>query len=132
MDQIKEFFNDPAIVGLWSIVVVALIDFALGVIQSIRQGVFDFKKLPQVLDSVVLQKVIPVAALGVAAFFVTDETQKAVLLSAYGIFSLGVLAALVKSLLEKVGVTGTYQATTLAQDKGLTPFVPPAGPTKTK
>lgn len=123
MDQIAQFLNDQAVVGLWSIVVVALLDFGLGVIQSIRQGVFDFKKLPQVLDSVVLQKVIPVAVLGVAAFFVTDQTQKSVLLAAYGASTAAVLVALVKSLLEKINITGTYTATTLAQDKNMK--VPP-------
>jgi hypothetical protein len=117
MEQIQAFFNDPAIVGIWGVLVVALVDFGLGVYQSIRAGVFDWQKLPQVLDTVVLQKVIPLALLGIAAFFVTEPTQKQVLLLAYGGFALATLTALVNSLIKKV--TGKEPPTNLAMDRNM-------------
>ena len=124
MSEVTEFFSNPWVVGIWGILVVALVDFALGVIQSIRAGAFDLKKLPQILDAVVLRKVIPLAGLGIAAYFVTEPTQQQVLLLAYAGLAATVLAAEVKAILEKV--TGAYTPTTLAQDKGLVPIVVPA------
>lgn len=119
MDQVQTFLNDPAIFGIWSILAVAFIDFLMGVIDSFRQGVFDLKKLPQVFDSVVLRKVLPVAAIGVAAFLITEPTQKGILLTTYGVSCLAVLSGLVKSLIEKFGVTGTYRATNTEMDRNM-------------
>jgi hypothetical protein len=111
MDQIHNFINDPLVVGVYGILVLSLVDFGLGVYRSIRERVFDWQKLPQILDSVVLQKVIPLAALGVAAFFVTDSNAHQALVLAYSGLSLTVLAAETQAIITKV--TGSYQATRL-------------------
>ena len=109
MDQIQAFLNDPLVAPLYALVVVTLIDFALGIYRSIQQQVFDWQKLPQVLDSSVLRKVIPLAALGVAAFFVTDTTARSALQVAYVGGCTAALAGEVAAFVEKI--RGGYTAT---------------------
>jgi hypothetical protein len=111
VNQIQEFLNNPFVAGIYGVLVLALIDFALGIYRSIQGGVFDWQKLPKILDSVVLQKVIPLAALGVAGYFMTDQATKSVLLVAYSGLVLTVLAAEVNSLIKKI--TGAYEPTTV-------------------
>lgn len=130
MEQISDFINDPLVAPIYGLLVIALLDMLLGIYRSIQDGAFDWQKLPQLLDSVVLQKIIPLAALGVAAFFVSDGAAKTALQAAYVAGAGAALAAEVASLIRKV--TGSYQPTTLAQDKGLTPYVAPTGPDRTR
>jgi hypothetical protein len=122
MDQIGQFINDPMVAPIYGVLVIALVDFALAIYRSIQSKVFDWAKLPQILDSIVLQKVIPLAALGVAAFFVTDPTAKTGLQAAYVALAVTVLAAEVGSIVSKV--TGAYTASNIEMDRGLTK--PPA------
>ena len=117
MDQVTKFLNDPLVAPLYGLLVIALIDMLLGIYRSIQMKTFDFQKLPGILDSTVLQKIIPLAALGVAAFFITDGTAKAALQTAYLAGTVAALASEVTSVIRKVA--GDYVPTTLAQDKGL-------------
>lgn len=128
MDQIAQFLNDPLVAPLYGLIVIALVDMLLGIYRSIQQGVFDWQKLPGILDSTVLQKVIPLAALGITAFFVTDGTARTALQAAYVAGCGAALASVVAAFLQKI--TGTYTATTKAQDR--VAYVPPAGPSKTR
>jgi hypothetical protein len=114
--QITDFLNNPLVAPLYALLVVAIVDMLLGVYRSIQQGVFDWKKLPQILDSTVLQKVIPLAGLGVASYFVADGNLKTGLELAYITGASAALAAEVASLISKA--TGSFVATTVAQDKG--------------
>ena len=120
MTQISDFLNNPLVAGIYALLVVTLLDFLLGVYQSIRQGQFDWQKLPNILDSQVLQKVVPLAVLGIASFFVTDGTAKAALEAAYIAGVAASLAGEVASFIQKV--TGNYVATTKATDQGTTTF----------
>jgi hypothetical protein len=122
MDQIHQFINDPLVAPIYALLIISLIDFLLAIYRSIQQKVFDPRKLPEILDSMVLQVVIPLAALGAASFFVTDPTAKTGLQAAYVAGAAAALAGAVASLIRKV--TGGYVATTKAQDKGME-----AGPT---
>jgi hypothetical protein len=122
MDQIQAFFNDPLIAGIWALLVISLLDMLLGVYRSIQQGVFDWAKLPGILDATVLQKVIPLAVLGIAAFFVTEPTAQGALKAAYLAGVAASLAAAVAAIIKKV--TGSYLPTTQAMDRGIT-AVPP-------
>jgi hypothetical protein len=115
VDQINQFINDPLVAGVYGILVLSLVDLILAIYRSIQGRVFDWTKLPQILDSVVLQKVIPLAALGVASFFVTDQTTKGALVVAYTGLAASVLAAEVRAIIAKV--TGAYEPTTVAQDR---------------
>jgi hypothetical protein len=116
VNQISDFLNNPLVAPLYALLVITVIDMLLGVYRSIQQGVFDWGKLPQILDSTVLQKVIPLAGLGVASYFVTDGTAKAALEAAYLAGAVAALAGEVATLIQKV--TGSFVATNLAQDKG--------------
>jgi hypothetical protein len=118
MDQVTKFLNDPLVAPLYGLLVIALVDMLLGVYRSIQAHAFDFQKLPGILDSTVLQKVIPLAALGVAAFFITDGTAKTALQAAYLAGTVAALASEVTAVIRKV--TGSYTPTTLAQDKAIT------------
>lgn len=119
MDQVATFLNDPLVAPLYALLVVALIDFLLGMYRAFQQGAFDWQKLPGVLDSTVLQKVVPLAALGAAAFLVTDPTAKTGLQAAYVIGCTTALAGEVASFIQKI--TGGFTATTKAQDRAAIP-----------
>jgi uncharacterized BrkB/YihY/UPF0761 family membrane protein len=115
MDQITGFLNDPLVAPIYALLVVTVLDFLLGVFRSIQAKVFDWNKLADVLNSTVLEKVIPLAALGVAAFFVTEPTAKTALQGAY-IGGAGIaLAAAVASFIQKI--TGSYTPTNSEMDK---------------
>jgi len=117
MDQITGFINDPLVAPIYALLVISALDFLLAIYRSIQQKVFDPRKLPEILDSMVLSTVIPLAALGVASFFVTDPTAKTALQAAYVAGAAAALAGAIASLIRKV--TGGYTATTKAQDKGI-------------
>ena len=121
MQPVIDFLANPLVAPRWGILVLALIDLALGVWRSVQQGQFDWQKLPKTLDSVVLQKIIPLAAMGVAAYLMTDPTTKAALTTAYVALAAAVLAAQVKALIDKI--TGNYAATDARGSVLLTPIV---------
>jgi hypothetical protein len=129
--QISDFLNNPLVAPLYALLVITVIDMLLGVYRSIQQNVFDWGKLPQILDSTVLQKVIPLAGLGIASYFLTDGTAKAAIEVAYIGGAGAALVAAVADLLSKA--TGSFTATTVAQDKGtpveLTPLTAEVGST---
>jgi len=115
MDAIAKFLNDPLVAAIYGVLAIALIDMLLGIYRSVQTHTFDFQKLPGILDGTVLQKVIPLAALGAAAFFVTEPAAKAVLQAAYIAGAAAALAGEVQAIIRKV--TGTYTPTTLAEDR---------------
>ena len=107
MDALHQFLNSPAVAGIWSLLVIAGLSFVFAVYRSISGGYFDPHKLPQILDTLVVQKVFPLTILGVASYAVTDPTTQTALLVAYGAAYIAALAAEVQSLLD--AVTGTTQ-----------------------
>jgi hypothetical protein len=118
MDPIQTFLSDPLVAPLYGLLVISIIDLLLGVYRSIQLHTFDFQKLPGILDATVLAKVIPLAALGVASFFVTDATAKTGLQAAYVAGAAAALAGAVQAIIRKVA--GNYLPTTLEQDRMLT------------
>lgn len=116
MEQIHQFINDPLIAPIYALLVISFIDFLMAIYRSMQQHVFDFRKFPEILDSMVLQVVIPLAALGTASFLVTDPTAKAGLETAYVAAAAVALTGAVASLIRKL--TGSYSATTKDQDRG--------------
>lgn len=115
MDQITKFLNDPLVAPLYALLVISILDLLLAVYRSFQQGTFDWKKLPQLLDTMVLSTIIPLAALGVASFFVTVTPFHEGLQAVYLAGSAAALAAEVAAFVGKI--TGGYVATTKAQDK---------------
>jgi hypothetical protein len=116
MDQINEFINNPLVAPIYALLIIGLIDFLLAVYRSIQQKVFDWRKLPEILDAMVLSVVIPLAALGVASYFVTDPTAQAALQATYIAGAAAALSGAVASLIRKI--TGGYTATTKDMDQG--------------
>lgn len=119
MDAIKAFFDDPLVIPLYGLLAVAVIGMLLGIYRSIQQKTFDWTKLPGILDGTVLQKVIPLALLGIASFFMADAAKTG-MQAAYAGLVATAYAAEIKSLIDKV--TGSFIATTAQQDKGLAPM----------
>ena len=115
MQPIIDFLNNVNVVPIYTVLVLAVCDFLLGVYRSIQGGVFDWQKLPAILDSVVLQKVVPLFVLGVAAWMVTDGAAKTALNAAYVALTAAVLASEVSALIDKV--TGSYKASNVAMDR---------------
>ncbi len=70
----------------------------LAIYRSLAGGTFDWKKLPQILDTLVLKKVIPLMVLGGAVFFVTEPATQAAMSAAYLAAAAAALAAEVKNL----------------------------------
>lgn len=114
MDQVGQFVNDPLISPIYALLIISGVDFLLAIYRSVQQNVFDWRKLPKILDSMVLSIVLPLAALGVASFFVTEPVAKTGLQTAYVAGSATALAAAVASLIRKV--TGGYTASTKEMD----------------
>lgn len=117
MDQVTKFLGDPLVAPLWGLLVLALLDMLLGIYRSVQQHAFDWQKLPGILDTVVLQKVLPLAALGVGAYFMTDGAARTALEAAYVAGAAAALAAEVASVIQKT--TGGFVATTKADDRNL-------------
>lgn len=118
MDFVAQFINDPLVAPLYGLLVISLISMLLGMYRAAQQGTFDWKKIPGILDSTVLQKVIPLAALGGASVLVTDATTGSALTVAYLGGCASAYAGEISALIEKV--TGGFTATTTAQDRGVT------------
>ena len=125
MDALTDFLSDPLVVPIIGLLVVAALNFALAVYRSIQQGQFDWAKLPQLLDTVVVKKVFPLMILGAAAFFVSDDIVGTGMTTAYVVAATAALAAEVAALIKKV--TGEYTAT-VADGSVVTKPSPDGGP----
>lgn len=101
-NAMDDFLHDPLVVPILSLFVVAGLNFLLAIYRSIQQGTFDWEKLPQILDTLVLKKVIPLMILGAAAFFVTDGTAGTAMTAAYMTGAVAALAAEVANLVKLV------------------------------
>lgn len=113
----NEFLAGPLVAPLYGLLVVSALGMALGIYRSIQQDVFDPKKLPGILDSTVLRKIVPLAVLGIAAASTAAGPAQTGLLAAYTGATLTAYAAEVTALIEKV--TGAFVATTKDQDTGI-------------
>jgi len=123
IDAIKTFFNDPLVIPIWSLALVSLAVMVLTVWRAIEAGQFDVHKLPQILDTMVLQKLVPLAIMGVTVKMVSDLTTSSALTIAYSAGVLAVLAAEAKDFI--TAVTGN----TFPPDIPMTDN-PPAAPTQ--
>jgi hypothetical protein len=81
--MITEFLRDPLVSLLWALAVLSLAVFVLTVWRSVQAGTFDVHKLPKLLDTLVLRKLVPLTVLGVAALAVADTVTRDVLVLAY-------------------------------------------------
>lgn len=101
---IEQFLHDPIVLGLWSLAIVSLAVFALTVWRSLSSDppTFDASRLPRILTTLVLNKLVPLAVIGVTAALVTDEATKSALTVAYGGAWLLAMTAETKQLVDAV------------------------------
>ena len=100
--MISQLLNDPLIAPLWAFALLSLAVFVLTVWRSIEASQFDVNKLPKLLDTLVLQKLVPLAILGIAAKTVTDATVGDALVVAYIAGIVAASAAEVRQLIDAV------------------------------
>lgn len=110
-DWITRFVDDPMVAALLPVVVLSVATFALTVYRSLAAGTFDWSRLPRILDTLVLRRVVPLAILGIAAVMQPAGAVSAALTTAY---LAGAAAAAVSEL---------AQLLALARDSGV-PEVP--------
>lgn len=70
---IHDFLADPMIAPIYGLLVLAMFDWILGVYAAWSEGTFTWAESSRVLKSTVLDRVVPLAFLGAAAFLAPDE-----------------------------------------------------------
>ena len=103
--MIVQFLNDPIVMPLWALGILSLAVFVLTVWRAIEAEQFDLNKLPKLLDTLVLQKLVPLAVLGITTYAVTDPVTRDGLVIAYSAGVVAAGSAEVKQLI--AAVTGT-------------------------
>jgi hypothetical protein len=101
-DVITQFFNDPLVIPIWGLGVLSVAVMLLTIWRAIEAGQFNVSRLPQLLDTMVLKKLVPLAVLGISAKLVTDGVVSDGLILAYTGGCATVLAAEVKDLVNAV------------------------------
>jgi hypothetical protein len=101
-DAITRFFNDPLVIPIWGLGVLSVAIMLLTIWRAIEAGQFDVHKLPQILDTMVFKKLVPLAIIGISAKLVTDGLVSDGLIVAYTGGCASVLAAEVKDLVNAV------------------------------
>ena len=114
---VSDFLQDPLVIPILSLMVVSALNFVLAIYRSLQNGSFDWHKLPQILDTLVLRKVVPLMILGAAAFFVTDSAAGTAMTAAYVTASGAALAAEVANLI-KLATTQSPDGGTPPADEG--------------
>jgi hypothetical protein len=99
---ITEFLNNPIVMPLWALGILSLAVFVLTVWRAIEGGQFDLSKLPKLLDTLVLKKLVPLAVLGITTYAVTDPVTRDGLIIAYSGGVVIAAAAEVKQLIAAV------------------------------
>lgn len=100
---LSEWLHSELVWPVYIALLLATVNFVLGVIAAIRAGTFEWRKFPQFLDTGVLQKVIPLAALSVTAWAAGSEVG-AVLTAALAAGSIAVVTSEIANLGRLVGV----------------------------
>jgi len=97
---LTDFLQDPLVIPIVSLLIVSGLNFLLAIYRAWQGGTFDWQRLPQILDTLVLKKVIPLMVLGAAAFFVTDGATGAAMTTAYVAAAAAALAGEVANLIK--------------------------------
>jgi len=106
VETLTRFLSDPLVAPIYALAVVSLATFVLAIYRNVQQGSFDLHKTPQILDTLVVQKVFPLAIMGVAAYIVTDPATKSLITAAYAAGAAAAVLAEAKNLIDYIR-TGT-------------------------
>jgi hypothetical protein len=77
LETVREFLGQPMVAPIYILIVLAVLNFVLKVFASLKPGwpgTFDWAILPQMLDTLVLRKVVPLLLLGIASY-ITPSVQ---------------------------------------------------------
>lgn len=102
IDALDRFVHDPAVIPLLTLAGLSFGTFLLAIYRNLRAGTFDWAKLPQILDTLVLRKLIPLITLAVVAYAATDDAVKTALMASYVTLAGAALAAELKNFLDYV------------------------------
>ena len=106
-DWLVTFLADPMVSALAVVAVLSLATFVLTIYRSLSAGTFDWSKLPRIIDTLVLRRLVPLGILGITAF-----------LAPSGIVHDGVLAAYVGGA-AATGASELAQFLALLRDSGI-------------
>lgn len=71
VDSVQEFLSQPLVAPLYILIVLTVLNFVLKVFASTKEGwpgQFQWAELPRILRTAVVDKVFPLALLGVASY----------------------------------------------------------------
>lgn len=106
LDSFKAFLADPMVMALAAVALLSLGTFALTIYRTISDGMFDWVKLPKILDTLVLRRLVPLGILGITAYAAPVGLIHDGLLLAYGAGVAATAASELAQLLALVRDTG--------------------------
>jgi len=83
VDEFRAFLADPMVAALVVVAALSLATFALTVYRSVSDGTFDATKLPRIVDTLVLRRLVPLGILGIAAIVAPAGVTHDGLVAAY-------------------------------------------------
>lgn len=105
-DWLTAFLADPMVLALASIAAISLATFALTIYRAVSDGMFDPVKVPKILDSLVLRRLVPLGILGATAYAAPVGIAHDGLLAAYFAGAAATAASELAQLLALVRDTG--------------------------
>ena len=97
----KAFLSDPMVMALATVAVLSLGTFVLTIYRAVSGGTFDATKVPKILDTLVLRRLVPLGILGIVAYVAPVGISHDLLLAAY--FA-GALATAASELTQFIGL----------------------------
>jgi hypothetical protein len=82
-DWLTAFLADPMVAAIAPVIVLSLATFVLTVYRAAQDGTFDKSKLPKILDTLVVRRVLPLSILGIAAIATTVGPYQDALVALY-------------------------------------------------
>lgn len=103
---IETILADPLVAALGAVALLSLATFTLTVYRCLSAGTFDARKLPRVLDTLVLRRLVPLGILLVTAVAAPAGITRDALLAAYLAGATATAASELAQLLALVKRTG--------------------------
>lgn len=113
---IETILADPLVGALGAVALLSLATFTLTVYRCFSAGTFDLRKLPRVLDTLVLRRIVPLGILLVAASLAPEGLSRDGLLAAYVAGAAATAASELAQLLALVRKTGIPGVVSEASD----------------
>ncbi|MBU2166668.1 MAG: hypothetical protein KKF88_02410 [Alphaproteobacteria bacterium] len=105
-DWLTTFLADPAVMALGAVALLSLGTFVLTIYRAVSGGTFDATKVPKILDTLVLRRLVPLGVLGITAYAAPVGITHDALLAAYFAGAAATAASELVQLLTLVRDTG--------------------------